>query len=141
MREKYGDDVQTWPWLDDELYISAFGPPKKGRYQGFGNKVGLSGCAGGTQTYVSRSASQPHGSSTHEIGEIRCTLDGMRTELDSLSTMRAELDSVQTRLSTLGLHLLDELIVQLRETDRPIDASQRLIIIEALERMRVGRSS
>ena len=65
----------------------------------------------------------------------------MRAELDSTSTMRAELDSVQIRLSTMGVQLLDDLIVQLCETDIPIDVSQRLIIIEALERLRLGRVS
>ena len=130
MIAKYGEDVQAWPWFDDDLYLRAFGPPKKGRSKGFGHKVGIGGRASSSQA-SQYSASSQFTASQHDIEELRC----------SVGTMRGEIDYIQARLSTLATDVLDEVIDRLRDPIRPLDESLRSIFLQGLLSLRRERGS
>ena len=110
MTARYGADIAMWPFVDEELYLQTFGPPKKGRWMVFGNNATPTGTPA-TQSYdaYAGGGSSQRSASGHDFGPI---------------------------VSSLASRLLDELIARIDEGVARIAEAPREIIRDALVRMR-----
>lgn len=44
MSQKYGEDISSFPEVDNDVWLDVAGPSKKGRVYGLGNSLPLANC-------------------------------------------------------------------------------------------------
>ncbi|MQL68108.1 hypothetical protein Taro_000441 [Colocasia esculenta] len=101
MTEKYAGEEEQ-PQLDPEVWVAAFGAPKKGHVYGFGHNMDKSRVFSGTSSSASHTsafttAGTPGASPSEMRGFIRDEISGLESRL--AQTMESCLGAVQAQLS------------------------------------------